>query len=63
MIPVLLWCVSSCLFALGGIIITLAFLRHGAGQHIRNKRLAELIWQSRNKNTDWWLDIGKNNDR
>lgn len=55
--PILFWCISSCLFVLAMFIMTLALLRHGAGRQIKNKRLAELMWQAQNSDMDWWLDI------
>lgn len=54
-----LWCASACLFTLGISIITVALLRYGGTNRFKNKRIAELIWQGRNRNTDWWLDINR----
>jgi hypothetical protein len=57
--PVIAWCISSFLFLLGIFILTVALLRHGMGERIRNRHFAELLWQAKNRNTDWWLDINK----
>lgn len=53
------WCGSACLFALGALALMIALLRHGGSNRFKNRRLAELMWQSRNRNTDWWLEINK----
>jgi hypothetical protein len=57
--PVIYWCIGSLLFVLGIVVLTIALLRYGGGDSPRNKYLAELFWQARNPNTDWWLDIHK----
>lgn len=51
------WCASSCLFALGGLLLVYAVLRHGGSQRFKNRRFAELMWQAQNRDTDWWLDL------
>ena len=61
--PLAFWCASSCLFTLGIFLLTVALLRHGRSEQFRNKRLSELIWQSRSRNIDWWLDINRKDDR
>ena len=53
------WCASSLLFLTGILTLILALLRHGREKMPKNRRLTELIWQSRSQNTDWWLDINR----
>lgn len=63
MSPLLTWCISSGLIFVAISLLVLAILRHGAGQErIKNRRIAEILWFSRNRNTDWWLEIGKKKD-
>jgi hypothetical protein len=38
-------------------LLTVALLRAGGQPHFKNRRMAEIEWQRRNPNTDWWLDI------
>jgi hypothetical protein len=61
--PLTFWCASSCQFLLGIFLLTVAILRHGRGEQFSNRRLSELIWQSRSRNTDWWLDINRRDDK
>lgn len=64
MSPLVTWCISSGLIFTAISLLVLAILRHGAGQErIKNRRVAEILWFTRNRNTDWWLEIGKNNDK
>jgi hypothetical protein len=56
------WCAGAVLFTLGIFILTLAILQAGDNEKIRNRRIGELRWQSKNRNTDWWLDINKKKD-
>jgi hypothetical protein len=44
-------------------LLIVALLRHGIGDRTKNRRVAELIWQARNRNTDWWLDINKKDEQ
>jgi hypothetical protein len=53
------WCVGTALFMLGGLMITIMFLRHGIKDKSSNKRYNEMLWQARDRNIDWWLAIDK----
>lgn len=57
------FCLSSCLFMLAITLLTVALLRHGLSERTKNRRVAELIWQARNRNTDWWLDINRKDEK
>lgn len=57
--PIAYWCVSACLMVFGVVALTVAILRLSPSEKFTNKRSAELRWQSKNTNTDWWLDIEK----
>ncbi|MBZ0308862.1 MAG: hypothetical protein K8I82_22535 [Anaerolineae bacterium] len=51
------WCVSSCLFVLGGVLLVFALLRYSGSKRYKNRRYAELMWQAQHRDTDWWLDL------
>ena len=53
------WCAGSLLFFTGTVALFIALLHHGRDKMPKNRRLTELIWQSRSQNTEWWLDINK----
>jgi hypothetical protein len=57
--PLVLWCISACLFTLAGIVLTFAVLHYGGGRKYKNRRYAELIWQSQNRDLEWWYDEGQ----
>lgn len=57
--PLLYWGISLCLFMLAGLVMVVALLQMSMGRREKNARLAELIWQSRSRNTDWWLRADK----
>lgn len=56
------WCASSFMFMLAITLMIFALLRHAPKNLYDNKRIAELDWQARNRNTDWWLEVN-NPDR
>lgn len=55
--PLIYWCISSVLVVSAIGMITIGLLRAGGQHQFKNRRTAELEWQRRNPNTDWWLDI------
>jgi hypothetical protein len=48
---------------LGIFLMTVALLRHSRREQFENRRISELLWQSRSRNTDWWLEINRRDDK
>jgi|GEM_PF-3768981 len=51
------WCLSACLITIAITILMVALLVYGPNMSYRNRRTAELVWQAKNQNTDWWLEV------
>ena len=54
---VLFWCAGLCFFGLAALAMILFTVSFDSMNRARNLRLREMIWQARDRNTDWWLDI------
>lgn len=52
-------CAGSLLASGSVFLLLFALLWYGRGEKITNRHTAQMEWQRKNRNTDWWLEINK----